>query len=144
MNYKRPFSVLVVIYAQETQRVLMLKRRDDPDFWQSVTGSLEAGETPYQTALREVKEEVGIDIIKENLTLVDCHRHVFFEIFAHFRHRYAPDVTHCQEHWFVLALPHERAITLTEHTQYQWLDAPLAAKLTKSASNQHAIEEFVI
>jgi dATP pyrophosphohydrolase len=33
----------VVIYA-ETKRVLMLQR-DDPDFWQSVTGSLEAGET---------------------------------------------------------------------------------------------------
>jgi dATP pyrophosphohydrolase len=35
--------VLVVIYAQDTKRVLMLQRRDDPDFWQSVTGSLEEG-----------------------------------------------------------------------------------------------------
>ncbi|MBG2836039.1 MULTISPECIES: dihydroneopterin triphosphate diphosphatase [Proteus] len=144
MKYKRPISVLVVIYAKETKRVLMLKRRDDPDFWQSVTGSLEAEESPFQTALREVQEEVGIDIIKENLELVDCHRSILFEIFAHFRHRYAPDVTHCQEHWFTLALPTERDIVLTEHSQYQWLDAPLAAKLTKSASNQQAIEEFVI
>ncbi len=36
--YKRPVSVLVVIFAQDTKRVLMLQRRDDPDFWQSVTG----------------------------------------------------------------------------------------------------------
>lgn len=143
MKYKRPISVLVVIYAKETKRVLMLKRRDDPDFWQSVTGSLEE-EMPFQTALREVQEEVGIDIIGENLELVDCHRSILFEIFAHFRHRYAPNVTHCQEHWFTLALPAEREIMLTEHSQYQWLDAPLAAKLTKSASNQQAIEEFVI
>ena len=32
--YKRPVSILVVIYAQDTKRVLMLQRRDDPDFWQ--------------------------------------------------------------------------------------------------------------
>lgn len=144
MKYKRPISVLVVIYAKETKRVLMLKRRDDPDFWQSVTGSLEEGETPFQTALREVQEEVGIDIINENLELMDCHRSIVYEIFAHFRHRYAPEVTHSQEHWFVLALPAEREIELTEHTQYQWLDAPRAAQLTKSASNQQAIQEFVI
>ncbi|PVF13341.1 dihydroneopterin triphosphate diphosphatase, partial [Yersinia pestis] len=35
MNYKRPESVLVVIYAKSSGRVLMLQRRDDPDFWQS-------------------------------------------------------------------------------------------------------------
>ena len=40
--YKRPVSILVVIYAQDTKRVLMLQRRDDPDFWQSVTGSVES------------------------------------------------------------------------------------------------------
>lgn len=43
MAYKRPVSVLVVIYAEDTKRVLMLQQRDDPDFWQSVTGSLEEG-----------------------------------------------------------------------------------------------------
>lgn len=40
MAYKRPVSILVVIYAQDTKRVLMLQRRDDPDFCQSVTGSV--------------------------------------------------------------------------------------------------------
>ena len=28
MAYKRPVSILVVIYAQDTKRVLMLQRRD--------------------------------------------------------------------------------------------------------------------
>ncbi|MFV8797329.1 NUDIX domain-containing protein, partial [Yersinia sp. LJYL362] len=66
MNYKRPESILAVIYAKNSGRVLMLQRRDDPDFWQSVTGSLEGDETPLETAQREVKEEVGIDILGEN------------------------------------------------------------------------------
>ncbi len=111
MNYKRPESVLVVIYAKSSGRVLMLQRRDDPDFWQSVTGSLEEGEAPLQTAQREVKEEVGIDILGENLVLLDCQRCVEFELFAHLRRRYAPGITRNKEHWFCLALPEERDIS---------------------------------
>ncbi|EIT30370.1 dihydroneopterin triphosphate pyrophosphatase domain protein, partial [Yersinia pestis PY-98] len=130
MNYKRPESVLVVIYAKSSGRVLMLQRRDDPDFWQSVTGSLEEGEAPLQTAQREVKEEVGIDILGENLVLLDCQRCVEFELFAHLRRRYAPGITRNKEHWFCLALPEERDIVITEHLAYQWLDAAEAGGLT--------------
>ncbi|MQL47412.1 dihydroneopterin triphosphate diphosphatase [Photorhabdus khanii] len=144
MAYKRPESVLVVIYAFSSRRVLMLQRRDDPDFWQSVTGSLDGDETPRETALREVQEEVGIDIIGENLELIDCRRSLYYEIFTHLRHRYAPGVTRNKEYWFCLALPQERELLLTEHQAYQWLDADKAAKLTKSWSNRQAIEEFVI
>ncbi|AOV97231.1 dihydroneopterin triphosphate diphosphatase [Edwardsiella hoshinae] len=143
MAYKRPESVLVVIYARQSGRVLMLQRRDDPDFWQSVTGSLEAGESAPQAAQREVKEEVGIDIVDEHLTLTDCQRCVEFELFAHLRRRYAPGVTRNLEHWFCLALPDERVIPLSEHLAYRWMDAAAAAGLTKSWSNRQAIEQFV-
>lgn len=143
MAYKRPVSILVVIYAQDTKRVLMLQRRDDPDFWQSVTGSVEE-ETAPQAAMREVKEEVTIDVVAEQLTLIDCQRTVEFEIFSHLRHRYAPGVTRNTESWFCLALPHERQIVFTEHLAYKWLDASAAAALTKSWSNRQAIEQFVI
>ena len=71
MKYKNPYSVLVVIYAQNTGRVLMLQRQDDLNFWQSVTGTIEEGEQPLRTAMREVKEETGIDIKEQNLILVD-------------------------------------------------------------------------
>ncbi len=144
MSHKRPESILVVIFASNSGRVLMLQRRDDTEFWQSVTGSLEEGESPAQTAQREVMEEVGIDIAGENLKLEDCHRCVEFELFAHLRHRYAPGVTRNKEHWFFLSLPEERDVVLTEHHVFRWLDKAAAAALTKSPSNQQAIEEFVI
>ncbi|KFC12943.1 MULTISPECIES: dihydroneopterin triphosphate diphosphatase [Trabulsiella] len=144
MAYKRPVSVLVVIYAQDTKRVLMLQRRDDPDFWQSVTGSLEEGETALQAAAREVKEEVAIDVTSEPLALIDCQRTVEFEIFSHLRHRYAPGIERNTESWFCLALPHERSIVFSEHLAYRWVDAADAAAMTKSWSNRQAIEEFVI
>jgi dATP pyrophosphohydrolase len=38
-RYKRPESVLVVIHTA-TGEVLVLRRCQPPDFWQSVTGSL--------------------------------------------------------------------------------------------------------
>lgn len=143
MGYKHPVSVLVVIFAQDSGRVLMLQRRDDESFWQSVTGSLEAGESPRQAAQREVQEELAIDVVTEQLLLEDCHKQIEFEIFPHYRHRYAPGTTHNREHWFRLALPAEREVILSEHLAARWLTPADAAALTKSWSNRQAIEEFI-
>lgn len=144
MAWKRPVSVLVVIYAADTRRVLMLQRRDDPDFWQSVTGSIEEGETAEQAAYREVLEEVAIDARAPGCMLRDCQRTIEFEIFAHLRHRYAPGTVSNTEYWFTLALPCEQEVVISEHLAWRWMDATAAARLTCSWSNRQAIEEFVI
>ncbi|WGE59352.1 dihydroneopterin triphosphate diphosphatase [Actinobacillus equuli] len=144
MNYKNPNSVLVVIYAQNSGNVLMLQRKDDPEFWQSVTGSLEPNEQPFETAIREVKEEIGIDILAEKLTLTDCNESVEFEIFPHFRYKYAPDVTHCSEHWFLLALTQEQQQPiLSEHLAFKWVSVEEAIRLTKSPNNAAAIAKYL-
>lgn len=144
MIYKNPHSVLIVIYAENSGRVLMLQRQDDPEFWQSVTGTIEIGERPFQTALREVWEETGVDIIAQNLSLYDCQKAVVFEIFPQFRYKYAPDVTQNTEHWFLLGLPTEIQPQLTEHLAYQWLSVTEAMALTKSPNNAQAIAEFLL
>ncbi|MFC0324035.1 dihydroneopterin triphosphate diphosphatase [Gallibacterium melopsittaci] len=144
MKYKHPESVLVVVYCTHTKRVLMLQRKDDQDFWQSVSGSLEVGETPAQAAEREVFEELQLDLSRLPSTLKDCHYEVDFEIFAQFRARYAPNVTHCHEYWFTLPLAEEYPVVLTEHSAYRWVEAETAMKMTKSWNNAQAIEKFVI
>ena len=144
MKYKNNQSVLVVIYAENTRRVLMLQRRDDVDFWQSVTGSLETGETPTETAIRELWEEVRLKIEAKSTALFDCNESVEFEIFPHFRYKYAPNVTHCQEHWFLLAVAQEFTPEMTEHLAFQWVSPTRAIQMTKSPNNAEAIRRYLL
>ena len=144
MKYKNNQSVLIVIYAEDTRRVLMLQRRDDPDFWQSVTGSLEMDETPTETAIRELWEEVRLEIEAKSTGLFDCDERIEFEIFPHFRYKYAPDVTHCREHWFLLAVEQEFTPELTEHLAFQWVSPARAIQMTKSPNNAEAIRKYLL
>lgn len=137
-EFKVPVSVLVVIYTPELQ-VLLMERADAPDFWQSVTGSQDAGETLAQTAAREVQEETGLDA---NLfELQDWQIETRYEIYERWRHRYANGVTHNTEHIFGLRLPKIEPITLSprEHHQYAWLPWQRAAEKCFSPSNAAAI-----
>lgn len=144
LKYKNNQSVLVVIYAENTHRVLMLQREDDPTFWQSVTGTIEIDETLRETAIREVWEEVGLKIAEDAVTLWDCNEVVEFEIFPHFRYKYAPHITHCHEHWFLLAVEDEFKPILSEHLAYQWVSPEQAVQMTKSPNNAAAIKKYLM
>ena len=60
--YKRPESVLIVVYTAACE-VLMLRRVEPSDFWQSVTGSLEWDESPMGAACRELVEETPMQYL---------------------------------------------------------------------------------
>ncbi len=136
MNFKRPESVLVVVHTADGE-VLLLRRADREDFWQSVTGSLEPGETPIEAARRELAEETGVD----GSGIVDCHRRRRFPIAPEWRHRYAPEVTHNLEHEFRLGVGVRcrPRLDAAEHDDYAWLDIPEAAERATSWTNRAAI-----
>lgn len=138
MEYKQPLSVMVVIHTPDKQ-ILLLERAKHPGFWQSVTGSCEAGETLAETARRELAEETGL--IAPPDELIDWHRSNTFEIFEQWRHRYAPGVTHNVEHVFSLCLPAVQAVRLAagEHRAYRWLPQQEAADACFSWTNRDAI-----
>lgn len=139
--HKIPVSVLVVIYAADGQ-VLLLERADAPGFWQSVTGSQDPGETLEQTAIREVREETGLDAAQFELAPWGIETR--YEIYARWRHRYAPDVTHNTEHVFGLKLPAPQPVALAprEHLQFEWLPWQTAADRCFSPSNADAIRQL--
>lgn len=140
MKYKIPISVLVVVYTPDLD-VLLLERADRPGFWQSVTGSQDEGETLQETAVRELREETGLDASRHELT--DWRRQNRYEIYRHWRNRYAPGVTHNVEHVFGLQVPQPLAVALQprEHLRYEWLPWRAAAEKVFSWSNAQAIRE---
>lgn len=152
--YKIPESVLVVIYTDALD-VLLIERADRPGYWQSVTGSKDTQDEPLElTAMREVFEETGIRVIKDETfkaasrsnevparDLVDWHLSNVYEIYPVWRHRYAPGIVKNTEHVFGLRVPRDIPVTLAprEHLHHMWLPYRDAADRCFSPSNAEAI-----
>lgn len=135
---KKPVSVLVVIHDPELN-ILMLERAAHAGFWQSVTGSLEDDESLGDAARREVAEETGIVCAPDALR--DWRLSNRFEIYALWRDRYPPGVTHNVEHVFSLCVPPGTPVTPApgEHRAFRWLPWRAAAAACFSWTNRDAI-----
>ena len=138
-TFKIPESVLVVIHTRRRD-VLLLKRTDHADFWQSVTGSRDSlHETFLHTAVREVFEETGIEAAAADFVPWSVSN--VYEIYPAWRRRYAPGVTHNTEHVFSLCVPQDAMVVINprEHTAFRWLPWLEAADVCFSPSNAEAV-----
>jgi dATP pyrophosphohydrolase len=131
--------VLIVIYTAAGE-FLLLERRRPPGFWQSVTGSLEWGESADDAARRELIEETGITQgFLRNLQWMQV-----FEILPSFGKTYAPGITTNLEHAFALKLLKRVPVTLSvkEHVQYRWASAAEAVATVTSRTNLAVIQQL--
>jgi len=139
MTHKLPVSVLVVVYTAALE-VLLLERASRAGYWQSVTGSLDRLDEPLAAAAaREVREETGI--VAPDGALVDWKIANTFEIYATWRHRFAPGTRYNTEHVFGLELDGRAPVALApqEHVAFEWLPWRDAAQKCFSWSNRDAI-----
>lgn len=138
-QFRRPESVLIVIFTQDGE-FLLLERRRPPGFWQSVTGSMEWGESADLAARREVFEETGIT----QGVLVNLQWTQLYEILPAFGKVYAPGITLNLEHAFSLRLQQRVPITLseTEHVQYRWVSDTDALASASSSTNRAVIADL--
>lgn len=134
--FKRPESVLVVVYTVDLD-VLLICRRQPEGFWQSVTGSLEQGESAEQAAQRELLEETGI-----LAPVIDHQSSRTFPIKKAWRKRYAPGVNENLEHEFSVQLPARCEVTLdpTEHVDMCWLPIIEAIARVSSHTNRATLK----
>jgi dATP pyrophosphohydrolase len=139
--FKIPESVLVVIHTPALE-VLLIERAKSPGFWQSVTGSLDAEDEPFEVAAaREVMEETGLDVTAPGHRLSDWGLQNIYEIYPEWRHRYAPGVWRNTERVFGLCIPVSTPVKLNpeEHRSQVWLPRLEAADRCFSFSNAEAV-----
>ena len=128
---------MIVIYTAGGE-FLLLERRKPAGFWQSVTGSLEWGETADAAARRELIEETGITQgFLRNLQWTQV-----YEILPSFGKKYAPGITRNLEHAFALKLLQRVPVTLSEHLQYRWLPAAEAISTASSSTDRAVIRQL--
>ena len=113
----RTISVTVVRGQGAQLRVLLVRRIPERGgFWQTITGRVERGEDPQQTAARELREETGLELPVRSLD----YRHAFSlgEILP-------PMLV--EETAFAAWCPEDQDVRLSaEHDAYEWLDVPSA------------------
>jgi len=139
-TYRRPISVLVVVFTDDAQ-ILLLRRCQPFDFWQSVTGSLKNDESHADAAARELLEETGFTEEGE-LNYSGVSRQ--FVIDPRWRDRFAPGVVENVEFEWRYRLPAVSGIKLDkeEHSEYQWLPIDAAIETVWSWTNRDAIKQL--
>ena len=127
MQLKKKVQVYLFRRTDRAVEFLLLKRVQElRGFWQPVTGKVEEGETPRQTACREVKEETGLEDLKHvvgrvySFTFVKNHVEFHEEVFG----------------MEVGNLP----ITLSsEHSEYRWVILKEALELLRYVQNKKGL-----
>jgi len=140
LSERRPESVLVVVYTSNDE-ILLLQRSDNPLYWQSITGALEADELPISAAHRELFEETGLQ-----LSLVDHQKSTQYPIAKEWLSRYPTWATVNTEHLFSACVESPMDIKLDpgEHLDARWVNASEAVALVFSQTNREAIQSIVL
>lgn len=66
-----PLPGVIAVVLDDRDRVLLVRRSDTGD-WALTTGCLEPGEQPAAGAVREVREETGIEVVADRLLAVEA------------------------------------------------------------------------
>ena len=126
--------------ADRREYLLLRRVASHGGFWQSVTGSLEDGETHLDAAAREVREETGVACLPGDLIQLGLVN--TFEIAPQWRSKYAPGVTHNEEVCFALSvLQRDVRTDPLEHDDYTWASFAAASAMVYWESTRRALAE---
>jgi len=114
-------SAGIVLFRNASNKNEFLLLNYPQGHWDFIKGKVEQGETPYETASRETKEETGISDIE----FIDG-----FEESVEYNFRFKNEDIH-KKVTFFLAKTNEKKISLShEHNDFVWLEYDNALKKT--------------
>ncbi|MGA8809560.1 MAG: NUDIX domain-containing protein, partial [Thermoanaerobaculia bacterium] len=129
---------LVKVLVHDGERVLLLHRRPERgNFWQPITGSIEEGELPLDTARRELTEETGHSGEPEAIDLEQS-----FMIESHFLEAKYPPPIVASETAFVVEVPPGLPVRMdaAEHDNYGWFTFAEAYERIRWTDDREALE----
>lgn len=114
-------SAGVVIFRRENSKILFLLLNYPSGHWDFVKGKMEEGETTYQTAIRETREETGIT----DIVFLDD-----FEEWIKYNFQYHGELVNKKVVFFLAETKTEQVIISHEHLDYIWADYETAMEKT--------------
>ena len=103
----------VVLFRKENDKILFLLLHYPSGHWDFVKGKMESGETPHETAIRETKEETGIEDIK----FVDG-----YEEWIEYNFQFEGELVHKKVVFFLGETKTEEVQISHEHLSFTWMD----------------------
>ena len=131
---------LVKVMVHDGDRVLLLHRRPERgNFWQPITGSIENGEGPLETARRELAEETGNAGEPEDIGLQQS-----FMIESHFLSAKFPAPVIATEIGFAARMSAGAPIRMDaeEHDDFGWFTFAEAYERIRWSDDREALERL--
>ncbi len=131
---------LVKVLVHDGERVLLLHRRPERgNFWQPITGSIEEGESPIETARRELAEETGQSGAPESMELTQS-----FMIESQFLAARFPAPIIASETAYSCAMSPTSPIRMDprEHDDYGWFSFAEAYEKIRWTDDREALEQL--
>ena len=121
----------IMAFIRRGEEFLVLHRSPAREsYWHTVAGAVEPGETAFEAAMRELREETGLDAEAELVDLGHTFAYPLSEEPETVRARFAPGVTEVKVECFAADAPAGWEPTLdAEHDDYRWCRAEEALAL---------------
>ena len=111
----------VVLFRKENEKILFLLLHYPSGHWDFVKGKMEKGESTHQTAIRETKEETGINDVK----FLDN-----FEEWIQYNFQFEGELVNKKVVFFLGETKTKEIKISHEHLNYTWMDYTTAMEKT--------------
>jgi 8-oxo-dGTP pyrophosphatase MutT (NUDIX family) len=129
---------VIVVVRREGELLVMRRAPERLGYWSLVSGGLEPEETSWHAAVRELREETGLEAQVHKLSISLSYS--LLDDPPAIRARYAPGVERVTVHAFVVDAPAGWEPTLdAEHDLYRWCDLAGALELMKYDTARDAL-----